>query len=242
MSDNITRYATTGNRQLSPQIWANCPRAQILTGHLDRGWGFIDDFLELPTGRWTATQASAGTFALDDAKGGVALADCNSTTTTQGINVQRNSTVGEMFNCQYGKVYFEALVKTADVATGPEGFIGLSVIDTTIIATSALSAQSIGFFTLTDNNVWLSGTKDGSSAATGTGHTFVEDTWVKVGFVVTKDDKVEFYVDGVLVNTETTYIPTTEMTVSFVCQSAGTTDPILHIDWVACFQAENLER
>jgi hypothetical protein len=243
MSDFATRYQVDGGRGLSPKVWANCPRTAINNGHLDKGWGFVDDFVskdELE--HYTATQATAGTFALDDAKGGVVLADCGSTTATQGINVQRATTVGECFNAQYGKLYFEALIKAADIATGPEFFLGLAVIDTTVIATSALSAQSIGFSSVTDDGVLLSGTKDGTSAATGTGTTLVADTWVKLGFIAHENSKVDFYVDGVKVNTETTYIPTTEMVPTLVCQSGGTTDPIVHVDWIACFQVESLTR
>jgi hypothetical protein len=64
-------------------------------------------------------------------------------------------------------------------------------------------------------------------------HTFVDDAWVKLGFKVTGTTKVEFFVNGVLVGTITANIPTTELRPSLVCQSGGTTDPIVHIDWLA---------
>ncbi len=239
----ITRPITDASRGKSPAIWSQVPLSAILNGHFDKGWAFMDDFMgdhDL-TNAYTATQATAGTFAITDAKGGVADADCNSNTVTQGINVQASSTVGERFTATSGVLAFEALVKATDIATGPEFFCGMAVIDTTIIGTSALSAQSIGLSSVTADGVLLSGTKDGSSAATGTGTTLADGTWVKLGFVA-ESGKVRFYVDGTLVNTETTYIPTTEMVPSLVCQSDGTTDSIVSIDWWIACQHEALTR
>ena len=223
-------------RRPSTTIWDDC---ELGNGRDDLGRGFFfrDDFLDLPTGKYTAMQATTGTFALDDAEGGVALADCNSVTSAQGINVQK---AGEFIKCGVArtKQFFEARVKVADIATGPELFVGLAVVDTTVIASSALTAQAIGFKTLTDDGVLLATCKDGTSETTvGSIHTLVDDAWVKLGFMVEgsvadSTAVVSFYVNGVYKGKITANIPTTELTVTFVCQSAGTTDPILHIDWV----------
>jgi len=206
-----------------------------LLGSLDAYWR--DDFQDLPTGRYTATQSTTGTFALDDAAGGVALADCNSETVVQGINVQRGGTTGETFLAAAGTtIYFEARVKAADIGTGPEFFLGLHIIDTAIIDTSAMAAADsdwVGFKSLTDNNILLGTTSDNATEATAASiHTLVEDTWVKLGFKVIGTDSVEFYVNGALKsNTITTNLPGGLLVPSLVCQSNGTTDPIVHIDW-----------
>lgn len=215
---------------------------RYLMGDLGVGYGFVDDFLDLPTGRHTVTQATQGTFALDDARYGVVLADCNSATATQGVNVQRSGAAGELFKpVDRTNIWFEARVKAADIATGPEFFLGLAVIDTTIIGSSALSAQAIGFKSETDNNVLLATCKDGSSETTAASiHTFVDGEWVKLGFRVHDDSSVTFFVNGVKVGTITANIPTTELVPSLVCQSGGTTDPIIHMDWWGTFCNDTL--
>ena len=225
-------------RGQSGKLWKDCPGGDLALD-LNRGYLFIDGFMTLPTGKYTATQASQGTFALDDAEGGVVLADCGSSTVVQGINVQLNSTVGEAFATQAaGKLWFEARVKVVDMPTAsPQFFCGLSVIDTTVIATSLnSSANHIGFESVTTDGVILfhaevGGVRTSSTAAI---HTFVDGTYVKLGFRVVNRAKIEVYVDGVLVDTLTAGFPTTEMTPTLVCQSGGTDDPIVHLDWWSC--------
>lgn len=245
MSDFVTPHEESQNNGRGPSLatlWKDCPRYEIMNDY-NAGYYFRDDFMgdhDL-TNAYTATQQTQGTFALDDAEGGVALADCNSTTATQGINVQLSSTVGERFIAATGsKIWFEARVKAADIATGPEFFLGLSEIDTTIIASSAnSSANHVGWESTTDDGVLLFfGEKAGTrNSALASPHTLVDDTYVKLGFFVDGVDKVEHYVDGTLQTTTlaTANIPIVAMTPSLVCQSGGTTDPIVHLDWWECF-------
>ncbi len=249
MSDFVTRYQTADSRGLSSKIWATCPRTAILNGHLDKGWGFIEDFTERGvidvTYGWTLTQAgSAGTCVSTDTKGGMITINAGHTDAGDGANLQRSTTVGEIFEAYTGKLYYECLLYMTACATA-DLFIGLATIDTTVMTNvPAISAYGIGFRSLTRDGVLLSGTYNASGTATGTGLTLVASTWYKLGFVVDKDDKAEFYVDGVLVNTETTYIGGTgvNMVPTFVCQSGGTNQPTMNIDWVACFQVEALAR
>lgn len=223
---------------LSQNLWNLSGFQGLSPAELLLGTHWLDNFMDLPTGKYTATQATAGTFALDDAEGGVALADCNSTTATQGINIQLGGTAGESFKPAAGRtIYFEGRVRADDIATGPEFFFGLAITDTSLIAGSALTSQAIGFKSVTDDNVLLATCKDGSSETTAASiHTFVDGTWVKLGFKVIGTSKVEFYVDGVLKGSITANIPTTEMRPSLVCQTGGTTDPIIAIDWGAAWQ------
>lgn len=222
------------SRGQSGLLWKDCPGGDLALD-LNRGYLFIDDFKDLPTGKYTATQATAGTFALSDEEGGVALADCNSTTATQGINVQLGSTVGEFAATQSaGKMWFEARVKASDIATGPEFFCGLSAIDTSVLASSANSSTDhIGFESVTDDNVLLFHTENGGSrtSSTATIHTLVDGEYVKLGFRVTNQSKIEVYVNGAKVDTLTSNVCTALMVPTLVCQSGGTTDPIVGIDW-----------
>lgn len=232
-------YGYASNDRRLGACWNGIP----LDRPYDPGAGliFFDDFYEL-SDEYTATQATAGTFAMTDAAYGVALADCNSTTATQGINVQKNTTVGELFIPTAGTtIVFECRIKAVDIATGPEFFVGLHQIDTTIIASSAMSgANYIGWQSITDDGVLLFTGAKASAADTNTATTFVDGTWVKLGFKVNGVTSVDQYINGVLQDSSTALatanIPVTEMVPSLVCQSGGTTDPIIHIDWWMCAQ------
>lgn len=218
----------------SEALWYKAACNQRHRGEL-LGLGTLweEDFTQLLTGSYVATQATAGTFALDpDAPNGVALADCASATAAQGINVQFG-TAGCFVPAANRNIYFEARVKAEDIATGPEFFLGLSVIDTTILASSALSANSIGFLSVTDNNVILASSKNADGAATASSiHTFVDTEWVKLGFLLSGVSSARFFVNGVQKGIITTKIPAgLSLIPSLVCQSGGTTDPIIHIDW-----------
>ena len=69
----------------------------------------------------------------------------------------------------------------------------------------------------------------------------MDDEYVKLGFVVDGLTKITPFVNGVAKTAITTNIPIVGMTPSFVCHSSGTTDPIVHVDWVACYQEENID-
>jgi hypothetical protein len=245
--NGITAYGGEESGLGPSSLWKGCA-FQTLERDENRGYAMSDNFLTLPTGKYTATQATTGTFALSDAEGGVALADSGSTTVVQGINVQLNSTVGAPFFTQAtGIMWFEARLKAADITDsglqkGPEFFCGLSEIDTTVIGTSAnTSANHIGFESVSDDNVLLfhaevAGVRTSSTASI---HTLVDDTYVRLGFKVVNRARIEVYVNGVKVDTLTAGFPLVGLTPTFVCQSGGTTDPILHLDWWKCAVERN---
>ncbi len=230
-------YARGSNttRNHSPILW-NQVDVDALRRGID-GYLFEDDFLDLPTGKYTATQATAGTFALDNAEGGIALADSGSTTDNQGINVQLGGTAGAAFVAPAsGLLVYEARVKiTTAMSSGPQFFCGLWATDTTIIASGALSTSATycGFSSVTDNGILLGASGNGSTAETASSiKTLVADTYVWLGFVIKDRTTITFYVDGVKKDdTNTVSIPTTTpMRPSFVCQGSGTLQPVLAID------------
>jgi hypothetical protein len=246
--DFLTRYSVEQDGVLSNELWRDCPRGSILMDP-NTGYYFRDDFMQLVTGKYTITQAgSAGTFALIDGAGGIAVVDCASSTATQGANVQANTTVGEHFLPAEGKtIWFEVRLAVADMAaatTGPEFFCGLSVIDTSIIASSAnSSANHIGFESVTDNGVLLFHSESaGTRVSTTTPGGFATAaagaySYRNLGFKVTGTSLIEIYVDGVKFGeTITASIPTTEMVFSIVNQSDGTVDPTIAIDNIEIFQ------
>lgn len=241
----LVRPHVSGGRGFSRSLW-NLSRLAEISMDPDAGFFFCDDFLDLPTGRYTATQATAGTFALTDADGGVVIADSNSTTDTQGINVQLGGTAGEMILPEADtEIWFEARVKVHDFGTAGAGiqfFLGLSETDTTIIASSAnSSANHIGFEAIATDSVTGVSEKATTRGTVSSLTTLIDsdvtaDSWVKLGFHVKGVDTLTFYVDGTANGTTiaTTNIPAVELRPSIVVQTDGaSTDPLAHMDWWA---------
>ncbi len=235
-------------RGLSPNIFAQAALAELAVGGVSEGFGFIDDFLAFDDAstRWLLTQASAGTAACDvAAKGGVLLLDSASSTNNQGAQIQMGGAVAaaSFIPNANAKIYYEARIKLADIgSTTVQAFAGLSEIDSTLFASAAnSSANHVGFEVINTTAMGIHSEKAGSRSSTAAVHTVVDDTYVKVGFVIDGLTKITPYVNGVAKTAITTNIPIVEMTPSFVCHSSGTTDPIMHIDWVACYQIEQID-
>ena len=238
-------------RGLSPTLWHQAPVMQIMSGDLGEGFGFIDDFFAFDDAsyRWVLTQDSAGTVAMDAAaKGGVVLLDSNSTTNNQGVQIQMGGAAGasSFIPSAASKIYFEARVKIADIGTSGSDtgnlVVGLAAVDATVLSSGANNtANHICFEHLDDDGAVDFHSEKAGSRDSSTGlHTLTDDDYVKLGFLVDGVTSITPYVNGVAKTAHTTQIPIVAMTPTFVCHSAGTTDPILHVDWVACFQAEQI--
>ena len=183
------------------------------------------------TDLWTLTNATAGTGAVSTAEPGTFLLDSNSTTDTQGAQLQR--TGGAFFVPAAGKdIWFEARIKVVDTIAKAQVFVGLANVDTTIIASSLMSATDIlAFYSVSEDGVLLFAGEKGGVAATETGPTLVEDTYVNLGFRTKGITTAQMYVNGVKYGDPiaTTSVPILKLVPSFVCQTAGTNDPIMHI-------------
>jgi len=238
--------AASLRRGLSENIFSQSKNDEIENGGLDQGFGLTDEFLTFDDeNKWVLTQATAGTAALDvAAKGGVLLLDCNSTTNNQGVQIQLGGAAGaaSFIASAASKIYFEARVKIADIgSTTCQMFVGLAEVDTSVLASAAnTTANHIGFEAINTTAMGIHSEKAGSRSSTASVHTVVDDDYVKLGFVVDGLTKITPYVNGVAQTAITTNIPIVAMTPSFVCHSSGTTDPIVHVDWVACYQAEHI--
>ena len=238
--------AASLRRGLSENVFSQSKNDEIENGGLDQGFGLTDEFLTFDDeNKWVLTQATAGTVALDAAaKGGVLLLDCNSTTNNQGVQIQLGGAAGSasFIASAASKIYFEARVKIADIgSTTCQMFVGLAVVDTSVFASAANStANHIGFEAINTTAMGIHSEKAGTRSSTAAVHTVVDDDYVKLGFVVDGLTKITPYVNGVAQTAITSNIPIVGMTPSFVCHSSGTTDPILHVDWVACYQAEHI--
>jgi hypothetical protein len=83
----------------------------------------------------------------------------------------------------------------------------------------------------------LANAEKASIGATTTGVTIKNDTWVTLGFKVSGLNYITFFVNGVQVSSlPTANIPIVVLSPTFVCQSGGTDQPVLHIDYWVCQQ------
>ena len=240
----VSYQGANSGRGLSPALWAKQPRD---FQDLSVGFGITDDFLTFDDeNKWVLTQATAGTVALDvAAKGGVLLLDSNSTTNNQGVQIQLGGAAGasSFIPSATSKIYYEARIKAADIgSTTCQVFAGLAIVDTSVFASAANStANHIGYEAINSTAVGIHSEKAGTRSSTASAHTLVDDTYVKLGFVVDGLTSVTPFVNGVAKTAITTNIPIVALTPSFVCHSSGTTDPILHVDWVSVYQEEQID-
>lgn len=221
-------------------IWEDCPLLPWLCDPdvgvlVDEQWQSYDP--EATNGEYVLTQATTGTAAISTAASGVLELDSNSTTSTQGAQLQR---VKSAFVPVAGtKIWAEFQFKIVDTYDKVELFVGLSEIDTTLIAASAnSSANHIGWECVTDNGVLVFAGEKAGARGTATSATIAEDTYIRVGFKVDGVTSITQYVNGVATGTAlaTANIPVVALYPSFVCQSAGTNDPIMHLRRYRVFQ------
>lgn len=214
-------------------VWADAPVIEhrfdpSIAVLLDEQWQSYDP--EATNGDYVLTQATTGTAAISTAAPGVLELDSNSTTSTQGATLQR---VKSPFVPAAGKhIWAEWAIKVVDTFDKIELFVGLSELDTTLIASSAnSSANHLGWEITTDDGVLLFAGEKAGARATAAAATIAEDTWIRLGLYVNGVTSVQQYVNGVAVGDPlaTANIPVVALYPSFVSQSAGTNDPILHI-------------
>jgi hypothetical protein len=239
-SRRASHYDPTLSADYAGNLWADCPLLEYLHDP-SIGVYLNEDFsgynAAATTGDWILTQATAGTAAVSTAATGVLEIDSASATATQGVNLQRAKSI---FLPAAGKdLWFECSMKIVDTYDKAEIFVGLSDIDTAIIAASANASDNhIGWQCVTDDGVLLFSGEKAGTGATRAATTIAEDTYVKLGFKVTGVSTVDQYIDGVLTGTATATanIPIVALVPSFVCQSGGTNDPIMHLRNLRIFQ------
>lgn len=230
-----TTYATSS-------LWRSCPLLEYLH---DPSIGTLLDYrgdsydAAATTGDFVLTQATAGTAAMSTTQQGTLLVNAGSTTATHGANVQR---VKSMFIPAAGKhIWAEFNVSFTGVSNlNVETAVGLAEIDTTVIASSAVStANHIMFQSVTDDGVLLFDSMKASVGNTpAAAHTVVSGEKVRLGFYVNGVTSVQAYVNGVATGSEvaTENIPIVALYPTFVCQSGGTDSPVLAVHGFRIFQ------
>ncbi len=215
-------------------LWKNCPLLEamfdptILTV-LDFGANSYD--AAATTGDYVLTQATAGTAAMSTTVSGTLLISAGSTTATQGANVQRPKSA--FIPVASKPIWAEFMVSFTGVANlNVQTFIGLAEIDTSIIASSAMSTSNhIGWSSVTDDGILLFNGMKASAGATAAATTIVSGTRVKLGVYLDGVTSAQQYIDGVAVGTAiaTANVPIVAVYPSFVCQSGGTDSPVMAI-------------
>lgn len=237
-------YGGTLGVGLSENLWRDCPWEDI-KDNPGLGITYFDDFVSdhNPTTAegWVITATTTGTLGLVAAEGGELKADsAGSTTADDGVEAQ-------LLNCRVlpaaGKtIWFEARVKMNDATD--QYFIGLAATDTTLMASGVIDdvVDKCGFFhhaASTDNKISSITARTSADDATADVADNTDATYMTVGFRITGLTSVEFYVNGVLVETGSTAanIPNAAMCLSLVSKIEGTgADAELSVDWVRIAQ------
>lgn len=266
MSDFMTRHSvSSAQRGLMPALWKRCPRTAILNGHLDKGWGFIDDF---HVGHYDSTDTTAdpplwkvdnttnGSVAYTDYKGGWIALDSEAAGGDQGVQIQRSDgSGGEVFlpNAN-SEIFFECRIYPSDLGTlgsadsHVQAFLGLASRDTTVMASGDISASDYAGFLYEDGYTsgnWYIAGSDGTQDANDTGVSVTDGSTVKLGFWIYKNEKIVPYINGVAYPskkiTASASMPSASMTPTLVCMGESGVDSIIKVDYVACFQTELLD-
>jgi hypothetical protein len=228
------------NYGLSPQVWLGINRGPSAHSY------FAFRKYDFPIADMTETQATAGDASYlntIDGFGTVLLVDADSTTNTQGIQVQDTQC---SVNAKAGMIVaWEQMVRFHDIATSPELFFGLSDVDTTIIASGAITTgYKVGFYSITGGTLLCVAGNNATPTATASAvHTLVDadvttdgTEWVRLGLRAEVGRDLKFFVNGTKVASElaASLFPIGAAIVpSMVVQTNGTVDPLAHSAWHA---------
>ena len=196
---------------------------------------YDEDFLDVTIGTntipgWTFTAATSGAITQDTTNpGGIMLISAGAATANQGVNWQLNSPA---FKIAAGKpVAFEVYGKFTGLTNLKlQTFLGLTTISTAVIAAGAMATlDRVGFQGITTTGVLTSVARQTGTAVTGTGVTLVDATFYRLGFFATST-QIDFYVNGLIVSSLTTQIPTVAVAPTVVVQANATDTPVLALD------------
>jgi hypothetical protein len=201
---------------------------------------YFNDFDTYVAGDWTVTEVGAGSRALTDGDGGLLLI------TNAAADNDRNELqkVGESFLLTAGKrAFFKARFKVSD-ATQSDFLIGLVVTDTTLQGSVDGAGVTDGVFFSKDDGDALLDVQCQKNATTGQTRaagiaTVVADTFLTVAWAYNGKDEVKYYVNDVHKGTldgTSTYLPDTELTVSFAIMNGEGVAKTMTLDYIFAAQ------
>ena len=201
---------------------------------------YFNDFDEyVVTTRWTETKTGAGTVAVTDADGGVLLIT-NAAADNDAVFVQK---LGESFLPTSGKrLIGKARFKISD-ATESECYFGLMVTDTDPFSSTAGDGVTDGIFFMKEDgsaNVGFYVQKDATTGqlTSAAVTTLATDTYTELAFAFDGRRYVTLWKDGAqlttvdLTTTLTTYLPDTELTISFGLKNGEAVAKTMSIDYI----------
>lgn len=214
-------------------LWVDCPLAEYV--HDPMIGVYLNESFQTynaasTTGDYVLTAATSGTGAVSTTYPGCLALDAGAATSTQGVNLQR---IKSVFLPATGKdLWFECTARMTTTVVS-ELFIGLAAIDTTIIGSSAMTTNNhIGWSSITDDGVMLFDCDKAGTGTTAAATTISTSAFIRFGFKYDGTaDTIQQYINGVATGTAiaTTYVPKAAIYPSFVCQAAGTGQPVLNI-------------
>lgn len=197
---------------------------------------YFNDFHNYVAGDWTVTEVGSGSRALTDINGG-ALLVTNAAADNDRNELQK---VGEGFLLADGKkAFFKARFKVSD-ATQSDFLIGLAVTDTTLQGSVDDDGVTDGImFSKDDGDASLDvsvqkNTTTGQNRAAAIA-TVVDDTFLEVAWAFDGVSEVKYFVDGVhkgSLDASSTYLPDTELTVSFAMMNGEGVAKTMTVDYL----------
>ena len=190
---------------------------------------FFEDFDYYTAGDWTVTETQAGaTQALTDGDGGLLLIT-NSAADNDLVSLQK---VGESFRFTSGKkLFFEARLKVSD-ATQSDVVVGLLISDIT-----PLDVTDGVFFIKADGAATFDFVVEKNNAASTAlaVATAVSDTFIRLGFYYDGDQRVEYFVNGVLagyVGVGSSFPDDEDLTVTMSLQNGEAAAKTMTVDYI----------
>ena len=232
----------------SPLIW---DEAKLLEVMLDptAGFYYFNDYLgeidvTADDGYAITAENSGGIKPVTDEDGGVLLVDsAGHNSADDGVNVQLTNC---MFKPVAGRtIRFEARVKFNDNSANISQFaIGLAGVVTTVIDAGVLDDtvnKALWFHhaASTADKMSVCAARTTADDIDADKATTVDDTYIKLGFVIDGLTSIKWYANGVLVHTssEAANIPNAVMCLTYVAQTEDTgADSEMSVDWVRILQ------
>ena len=209
---------------------------------------FFDDFSSWVTdtssvAKYTITTVEAGASSATEALADVATGALVITNDAADNDSDFFQKIGEDFLLASGKkTIFKARFKVSD-ATQSDWILGLMITDTTPLAASGDGATDGIFFQKDDGDTNIDfyvqkNTTTGQLTSTTVTTAAADDTYMTLGFYfdgtryvhVYKDDGLVTIVD--LTTTLSTYLPDTELTVTFGIQNGEAVSKVMTVDYI----------